>query len=228
MSDWTGGRPDSGRDPVSSPSSRPAPPPAAPGGPSYGPNPGYGAGIGTVPSDSRPSVPAATPGGPPTARPGAAAAAGSLAGSATAPRVTSTPPPAAAPATEPVRRGTRRARLQVRRIDPWSVLRFSFIAALALFVVFLVAVAVLYGVLSAMGVFSTVNDQLESVTGTGGPNSTGGFQFNFSFARIFGYSVLIGIVNTVLITALATLAAFVYNLVADLVGGIEVVLSERE
>jgi hypothetical protein len=212
--------------------------------------PGYGTGIGTVPaSPSTPSAPTPTapttpPTTPDTATPPAnppastrpdvpppsppsrpAAAAGSLAGSATAPRVTSTPPPAAA---EPTRRGTRRARLQVRRVDPWSVLRFSFISALALFVVFLVAVAVLYGVLSAMGVFSTVNEQLESVTGTGGPDPTGGFQLNFSFARIFGYAVLIGIVNTVLITALATLGAFVYNLVADLVGGIEVVLAERE
>jgi hypothetical protein len=108
------------------------------------------------------------------------------------------------------------------------VLRFAFIASLALFVVFLVAVAVLYGVLAGMGVFSTINEQLQSVTSSGGNDPTGGFQVDFSFLRIVGWSVLLGIVNVILMTALATLAAFVYNLVADLVGGIEVVFAERE
>jgi hypothetical protein len=124
-----------------------------------------------------------------------------------------------------VARGPRRARLTVRRIDPWSVLRFSFIASLALLVVFLVAVMVLYGVLSGMHVFSTINDQLHSLTGT---DTNGGLHVNFSFGRVLGISLVIGAVNVVLFTALATLGAFVYNLVADLVGGIEIVLSERE
>lgn len=139
-----------------------------------------------------------------------------------------TPPAATArsPVT-PVARGPRRARLQVRRIDPWSALRFSFVASLALLVVFLVAVAVLYGVLSAMGVFSSINDQLQSLT-ENGANDESGLGVDFSFARVFGFSLIVGAVNVVLFTALATLGAFVYNLVADLVGGIEVVLSERD
>ena len=126
-----------------------------------------------------------------------------------------------------VSRGPRRARLQVRKIDPWSVLRFSFVASLAMLIVFLVAVAVLYGVLAGMGVFSSINDQLRSLTDNGGTD-TGGLDLDLSFARVFGVSLLIGAVNVVLFTALATLGAFVYNLVADLVGGIEIVLSERE
>jgi ABC-type glycerol-3-phosphate transport system permease component len=125
-------------------------------------------------------------------------------------------------------RGPRRARLQLRRIDPWSTLRFSFVASLALLLVFLVAVIVLYSVLSGMQVFSTINDQLSSLTDNGSTDTTTGLQFDFSFARVMGISLLIGAVNVVLFTALATLAAFVYNLVADLVGGIEVTLSERE
>lgn len=122
-------------------------------------------------------------------------------------------------------RGPRRARLTVKRIDPWSVLRFSFLASLVLLIVFLVAVMVLYGVLTGMHVFSTINDQLHSLTGT---ETSGGLRINFSFGRVLGISLIIGVVNVVLFTALATLGAFVYNLVADLVGGIEVVLSERE
>jgi hypothetical protein len=131
----------------------------------------------------------------------------------------------AIPGAVPVSRGPRRARLTVRRVDPWSVLRFSFLASLAMLVVFLVAVMVLYGVLAGMHVFSTINDQLHSLTGT---DQSGGLHVNFSFGRVLGISLIIGVVNTVLFTALATLGAFVYNLVADLVGGIEVVLSERE
>jgi ABC-type glycerol-3-phosphate transport system permease component len=125
-------------------------------------------------------------------------------------------------------RTARRARLQLRRIDPWSTLRFSFVASLALLVVFLVAVIVLYAVLSGMHVFSTINDQLQSLTDNGTTDTTTGLQFDFSFARVLGLSLLIGAVNVVLFTALATLGAFVYNLVADLVGGIEVTLSERD
>ncbi|MFL6239024.1 MAG: DUF3566 domain-containing protein [Actinomycetes bacterium] len=125
----------------------------------------------------------------------------------------------------PVSRGPRRARLAVRRVDPWSVLRFSFIASLALLVVFLVAVIVLYAVLAGMHVFSTINDQLHSLTGT---DANGGLHVNFSFGRVLGISLIIGAVNVVLFTAIATLGAFVYNLVADLVGGIEVTLSERD
>jgi transmembrane protein DUF3566 len=142
--------------------------------------------------------------------------AGSLAGAAK---------PSVSTATVTPRTGPRRARLTVHRVDPWSVLRFSFLASLAMLVVFLVAVMVLYGVLAGMHVFSTINDQLHSLTGT---DTSGGLHVNFSFGRVLGISLIVGVVNTVLFTALATLGAFVYNLVADMVGGIEVVLAERE
>jgi hypothetical protein len=160
-----------------------------------------------------PRAPQPTPVRPPGQAPQAERA-GSLAGAAR-PSVS----------TGAVRPGPRRARLTVRRIDPWSVLRFSFLASIALLVVFIVAVMVLYGVLAGMGVFSTINDQLHSLTGT---DTTGGLHVNFSFVRVLGITLIIGVVNVVLLTALATLGAFVYNLVADMVGGIEVVLAERE
>jgi hypothetical protein len=38
---------------------------------------------------------------------------------------------------------------------------------------------------------------------------------------------LVGLVNVVLFTAFATLTAFIYNVCTDLVGGVEVTLSER-
>ena len=45
---------------------------------------------------------------------------------------------------------------------------------------------------------------------------------------MIGTSALLGAVNVVLFTALATLGAFIYNVCADLVGGIELTLAERD
>nr|WP_307867887.1 DUF3566 domain-containing protein [Umezawaea beigongshangensis] len=121
-------------------------------------------------------------------------------------------------------RGPRRASLQVKRIDPWSVLKLALVLSVALFFVWLVAVGVLYGVLNGMGVWdkinSTANDLLQGDEPTGDPLISAG--------RVFGVAAVIGAVNIVLFTALATVSAFVYNVSADLAGGLELTLSERE
>jgi hypothetical protein len=123
-------------------------------------------------------------------------------------------------------RGPRRARLNVKRIDPWSVMKFSFAVSLVLFVVVIVATSVLYLALDAMGVFDTLNQTLgDMLSATGSDTAT---TFKITAKGVIGTSALIGAVNVVLFTALATLAAFIYNVCADLVGGIEVTLSERD
>jgi hypothetical protein len=122
-------------------------------------------------------------------------------------------------------RGPRRARLHLKRIDPWSVMKFSFAVSLVLFVVAIVATSVLYLALDAMGVFTSLNQAMAEITGdAGGPADT----FKITAKGVIGTSVLLGAVNMVLFTALMTLAAFVYNVCADLVGGIELTLSEKE
>ncbi|MEU5691096.1 DUF3566 domain-containing protein [Actinosynnema sp. NPDC020468] len=121
-------------------------------------------------------------------------------------------------------RGPRRASLQVKRVDPWSVLKLALVLGVALFFVWLVAVGVLYGVLNGMGVWdkinNTANDLLQGNEPSGDPLISAG--------RVFGVAAIIGAVNIVLFTALATVGAFVYNVSADLAGGLEVTLSERE
>lgn len=122
-------------------------------------------------------------------------------------------------------RGPRRARLHLKRIDPWSVMKFSFAVSLVLFVVAIVATSVLYLALDAMGVFTSVNDALaDLITGEGDTAAA----FKITAKGVIGTSVLLGAVNMVLFTALMTLGAFVYNVCADLVGGIELTLSEKE
>jgi hypothetical protein len=121
-------------------------------------------------------------------------------------------------------RGPRRARLALKRIDPWSVMKFSFAVSIVLFIVMIVATTVLYVALDAMGVFDSVNETLGSLIGGG----EGSFDFKITAKGVIGIAALLGIVNMVLFTALATLGAFIYNVCADLVGGIQVTLAEQD
>lgn len=125
-------------------------------------------------------------------------------------------------------RGPRRARLRLKRIDPWSVMKFSFAVSIVLFIVLVVATTVLYIALDAMGVFNTVNDMLTMIMGTSGETGIDTEDFRITAKGVIGAAALLGVVNMVLFTALATLGSFIYNVCADLVGGIEVTLSERD
>jgi len=124
-------------------------------------------------------------------------------------------------------RGPRRARLHLKRIDPWSVMKFSFAVSFVLFVVVIVATSVLYLALDAMGVFESVNKTLEQLVSSTGSDGGGG-GFRITAKGVIGGAALLGLVNVVLFTALATLGAFIYNVCADLVGGIELTLAEKE
>jgi hypothetical protein len=117
-------------------------------------------------------------------------------------------------------RGPRRARLQLRHISPLTVLKFSCVLAIALFFVWLIVVGVLYGVLDAAGVIQNINDTVVQLNGSGSkPPITAGI--------VFGGAAIVGVVNIVLFVALTTIGSVIYNLCADLVGGIEITLSER-
>ena len=133
------------------------------------------------------------------------------------------PSPSPTPISKPSRteraRGPRRARLQLRHINPWTVLKFTCVLSIALFFVWLIAVGVLYGVLDAAGVIAKINDTVTTINGSGStaPVTAG---------VVFGGAAIIGVVNIVLFIALSTVGSVVYNLCADLVGGIELTLSE--
>ncbi|HSK57540.1 MAG TPA: DUF3566 domain-containing protein, partial [Actinomycetospora sp.] len=117
----------------------------------------------------------------------------------------------------------RRASLQVRRFDPWSVLKLALVLGVALFFVWMFAVGVLYAVLDGMGVWAQLNGTYQDLTsdaGGGGDLITAG--------GVFGIAAVVGVVNIILFTALASVSAFIYNISADVAGGIEVTLSERE
>lgn len=119
-------------------------------------------------------------------------------------------------------RQPRRARLTLSHLNVYSIFKFSCVLAIALFFVWLIMVGVLYGILDVSGVFSKVNDTVHTISGDGKTNDV------VTGSLVFGGAIIIGVVNIVLFIALSTIGAMVYNLCADLVGGAEVTLSERE
>ncbi|MGI5146469.1 DUF3566 domain-containing protein [Plantactinospora sp. CA-294935] len=149
------------------------------------------------------------------------------AGAVGAARVTEAVRAARSTVSSAASRGPRRARLNLKRIDPWSVMKFSFAVSLVLFIVVIVATSVLYLALDAMGVFDSVNGTLTDMISASGGQGTGD-TFQITAKGVILTSGLIGLVNVVLFTALATLGAFIYNVCADLVGGVELTLAERD
>jgi len=119
----------------------------------------------------------------------------------------------------------RRTSLQLQRLEPWSVLKLSLVLSVAGFLVWMIAVGVLYGVLAGMGVWDQINGTYSDLTSAN--NSQMSTEL-VSGGRVFGVAMVIGLVNIVLMTALATVGSLIYNVAADLVGGIEVTLSEPD
>lgn len=129
--------------------------------------------------------------------------------------------------TGPTNGKVRRARLRLLRLEPWSVMKAAFLLSIALGITFLVAVATLWSVVDAAGVFEDVGDLLQDVTGS--PTSEGFVLEDYvGFTRVMGLTTMVAVVDVVLITALATLGAFLYNLSSALLGGVEMTLAEDE
>lgn len=122
---------------------------------------------------------------------------------------------------------TRKARLRVAKADPWSVMKVSFLLSIALGVCTVIAAAVLWMVMDAMGVFSTVGGTISEATGS---NESNGFDLQsfLSLPRVLIFTSVIAVIDVVLATALATLGSFIYNLSAGFVGGVELTLAEDE
>ena len=117
---------------------------------------------------------------------------------------------------------SRRVRVAIRKISPWSVLKVSLVFYFCMMLVILVGFAILYSVLSAAGIVDSV---AELLTGVGFGDPEGNFEFDTGY--LFRTLLLIGLVSTGLWAAFTVFLAFLYNLIADLLGGIEVTLVEK-
>ena len=121
----------------------------------------------------------------------------------------------------------RQAMLTLARVEPWSVMKFSFVASVVAFIILFVAVAVLYMVLSALGVFDSLQHTVSSITSSQSDSGTN-ISHWFSASLILGYTAMLGALNIVLITAMSTVGSVIYNLIAKTIGGIEVTLRETD
>ncbi|MBO0883967.1 MAG: DUF3566 domain-containing protein [Mycobacterium sp.] len=116
-----------------------------------------------------------------------------------------------------------RATVQIRRIDPWSTLKISLVILIALFFVWMLAVGLLYLVLEGMGVWGRLNSTFTEMVSPDSQSSS-----LITAGTVFGYSSVIGLVNVVLFTALATVGTFIYNQCCDMVGGIQITLADPD
>jgi hypothetical protein len=119
----------------------------------------------------------------------------------------------------------RRASLRLTHIEPWSVTRLAFAISVAMMIVSVVAVLIFWLVLDAVGVWDQINDSFTTVL------SDDSDSFNvtdyFGFGRVVGLTLVLSAVNVIVMTALATIAAHLYNLAARLMGGVELTFAEE-
>ena len=125
----------------------------------------------------------------------------------------------------PAAHTVRRARLRLVQVEPWSIMKTAFLLSVALGIVTVVAVGIVWGVLGAAGLWDSVNTIVQDSIGdsTGSPFE---IQKYLGTSRVLGFTMIVAVADVVLITAIATLGAFLYNLAAGLLGGLELTFAE--
>lgn len=114
----------------------------------------------------------------------------------------------------------RRARRVIRKVDTWTVLRFSVLFYASLLVVVLVAGILLWIAASSVGVIDNFEDFVKELFALE--------SFRISGFRLFSASVVGGLMLVVLGTGVNVLLAVVYNLTSDIVGGVEISVLEED
>ncbi|WP_245603818.1 DUF3566 domain-containing protein [Intrasporangium oryzae] len=149
-------------------------------------------------------------------------AAGARTATSARPTATSARPATAAAARKA--KGPRRVRLAVARVDPWSVMKMSFLLSVAIGIAGVVLTAVLWMILSTMNVFTDIEGVLQSLqTSQTDPFSIKDY---VGFGRVVSLSIVIGVIDVILLTAISTVMAFLYNICSALVGGVQLTLTD--
>ena len=113
----------------------------------------------------------------------------------------------------------RRVTRVVRHVDPWSVFKIAIIANLLIYVIVLVASVLLWNVAYATGTVDNVERFFESF---------GWSSFEFNGGEIYHSGWTGGLFLVIGFTGLAVLAATMFNLITDLVGGMRFTVLEEE
>jgi len=118
-----------------------------------------------------------------------------------------------------VRGRSRQARVVIRKVAPWSVLKISFLFYLCIMAVIVGALVIVYGVLDAIGALDSVTRLIRDLFA----DQT----FEIHGDWLFSRGIMIGLGMVILWTLINVFVAILYNLLSNIVGGIEVTLSER-
>ncbi len=113
----------------------------------------------------------------------------------------------------------QRVRRVIRKIDPWTVLKVSLVFNAIMALVTVLGLVVFWSVFVNAGIPDRINELALTIGLENG--------ITFSGAVYFRIVVLLAIVGTILMTGLFTLGAVIYNLISDLVGGVEFVVLEE-
>ncbi len=119
----------------------------------------------------------------------------------------------------------RRTRVVVRKVGPWSVLKFSLLFYFCVMLIVYFALMIIYAILSAVGAIDSAGRLLGYVFATG--NADGPQAVVIRFGSVFTWLFLVGLANVVLWSLVNVFVAFLYNLISDVVGGVEVTLAEK-
>jgi hypothetical protein len=111
----------------------------------------------------------------------------------------------------------RRVRRVIRKVDPWTVLKVSFVFNAIAALVFVLGTWVMWSILVQRGIPERITELAETLT----------ISFTPDGELYFRVVVLLAVFGTVLATGVLTLAAVLYNLISDAVGGVEVVVLEE-
>jgi Transmembrane domain of unknown function (DUF3566) len=114
--------------------------------------------------------------------------------------------------------GVARHAVTVSRVDPWTVLKISLILYFCFLLVVMVGLAVFWVVLTQLGVIRGLTSSLDKLQLTMIIN--GG-----NIARAL---FLVGVLNVILWSAINVFLAYLYNLIADIIGGLRVELDAEE
>ena len=126
-----------------------------------------------------------------------------------------------APRGGPKRRpATRKVKRTLRPVDPLSVLKLSLVYYSFLLVLWLGVVAILFTFVNSLGFFESLEDI--------GQDLVLWDRVEISLGLVERWAFLLGLAGVVIGSLLNVFLAFLYNLVSDLVGGVEVTFVERD
>ena len=123
--------------------------------------------------------------------------------------------------------GPRRVRLTLTRVDPWSVMKVSFMLSVAAGIMFVVAALFVWYMLDALHVFSTIKELAGTVLDSKTNNAYTALLEYLKLSRAISMATIIAVINIILTTALSTIGALLYNVTAAFVGGVHLTLADE-